>query len=97
MMLLTLKSYIPFLEHAGTAGLLVLGLLAAAWFSPVFKKDFVYAAIVVGVGLIVYDIGVHDEHTKRNIDQAIIEKKVQTVVEDAQKDTHKDPFDDPHN
>ena len=51
----------------GAYGLALVGtvaLLAAAWFSPVFKKDFLYAAICVMISTAVFTIGVHDESVR---------------------------------
>lgn len=43
----------------GTGAVLIVGFLAAAHFSPVFKKDFLWAAVVVAVYMAGYLIGVH--------------------------------------
>lgn len=48
----------PLLWHFGLGGILVLGCLAAAYFSPVFKKDFLWAAVVITVIIISTAIGV---------------------------------------
>ena len=48
----------PLLWHFGLGGVLVIGLLAAAYFSPVFKKDFLWAAALVVVIIISTAIGV---------------------------------------
>ena len=34
----------PLLWHFGLGGVIVIGLLAAAYFSPVFKKDFLWSS-----------------------------------------------------
>lgn len=48
----------PIIWHFGLAGILIAGFLAAAYFSPFFKKDFVYAAVVVAVFSIAVSVGV---------------------------------------
>lgn len=91
------QSVWPLVAHAGSGGVLIAGLLAAAWFSPVFKKELVYAAVVVGVALFVYGVGVHDEKVRRDAIDHAVQVKVDKAVKDAQTSTQKDPFDDPRN
>lgn len=85
----------PLIAHAGSGGLLIAGLLAAAWFSPVFKKELVYGAIVVAVALFVFGVGVHDEKVKRDAQEQRVQVNVDGAVKDALTSTKKDPFDDP--
>lgn len=85
----------PFVQHAGGGGALIVGLLAAAYFSPVFKKELVYAAIVVGVALFIYGVGVHDADRACKLREASVTTKVDKAVSDAKTSTAKDPFDDP--
>lgn len=87
----------PLVAHTGAAGGLIAGLLAAAYFSPVFKKEFVYAAIIIAVGLFVYGIGVHDEKVKRDKQEQLFSQGVHKAVERAKTSKDKDPFDDPRN
>lgn len=42
----------------GLGGALIVGCLAAAWFSPVFKKEFLWGAAVIGAFMIAFAIGV---------------------------------------
>ena len=51
----------PMVLNYGLVTIGVVGCLAAAWFSPVFKSDFVWAAGCLLVSAVVYSIGVHDE------------------------------------
>lgn len=87
----------PLIAHAGSGGLLIAGLLAAAWFSPVFKKEFVYAAVVVAVALTVYGVGVHDEKVRRDAQEQRVQTNVDNAVRDAITSKQKDRFDDPRN
>lgn len=92
-----LQSVWPLISHAGSGGLLITGLLAAAYFSPVFKKEFVYGAVVVAIALFVYGVGVHDEKVKRDARDQQVQTDVDIAVKDAVTSQKKDPFDDPRN
>lgn len=85
----------PFIAHAGAGGSLIGALLAAAWFSPVFKKDFVYAALVVGVATFIYGVGVHDEKHRRDALDAALQQRVEDAVKNSTGKV--DPYDDPRN
>jgi hypothetical protein len=71
----------PLIWHQFAGYGLIVGLLAAAYFSPVFKKDFVYAAIIVGVTLFVYQYGVHDEAKRVAVQEQVVNKKVDQAVQ----------------
>lgn len=62
----------PLLWHFGLGGVLVIGCLAAAYFSPVFKKDFLWAAALIVVIIISTAIGVTlgERRIKSQWDQA---------------------------
>lgn len=81
----------------GLGGVSIAGLLAAAYFSPVFKKYFLFGAGVVAVVLFVYGKGVHDEKVKRDAAEKATVDTVGRAVNDAKTSTKKDPFDDPRN
>lgn len=87
----------PLVAHAGSGGLLILGLLAAAYFSPVFKKEFVYAAGAIALALSVFAVGVHDEKVKRDAADQRVQTNVDAAVQDAVTSKQKDRFDDPRN
>lgn len=91
------KEVWPFIQHAGGASALIVGLLAAAWFSPVFKKDFIYGAVVVAVLLFAYGVGVHDEHAKWDAREKAVTQSVHDAVIKALADGTPDPYDDPSN
>lgn len=44
--------------HFGLGGVLVLGCLAAAYFSPVFKKEFLWAAALIAAVMVAVGVGV---------------------------------------
>lgn len=83
--------------HFGLAGTGMAALLAAAWFSPVFKKEFIYAALVVGLVTFVYARGVHDEKVRRDQQEQALIQNVRTAVRNAILNGTKDPYDDPAN
>lgn len=88
---------LPFLVHVSTGAIVCAGLIAAAVFSPVFKREFVYAAIGVAVGLFVYGVGVHDEAHRRDAKEAVLIQQVRDAVKKAIESGEKDPYDDPRN
>lgn len=90
------ESIWPFVVHAGGGASLIAGLLAAAYFSPIFKKDFVWGAVVVAAALFVYGVGVHDEAKSRDVRDAQIVKTVHAAVKAAIESGAKDPYDDPN-
>lgn len=80
-------------------GLIVL-LLLAAWFSPFFKKDLVYAAVVVAVALVVYGYGQHNDEILCRAREAAVEKKVNAIVAKTKTPAYRkrrDPYDSPRN
>ena len=57
----------PLVGMFGFSSIGVLALLGAAWFSPVFKKEIMFAAGVLATALVVYGIGV--KHGQDHIQQ----------------------------
>jgi hypothetical protein len=72
----------PLLWHFGIGVGLIILLLAGAWFSPVGKKDFVYAAIVVAVALMFEAEGVKLEKNRQVAEQAVITNDIAKVVQE---------------
>ncbi len=54
----------PLIWHFGVAGVLVAALLAAAYFSPVFKSTFLWLALAVGIAIGGYATGVENENAR---------------------------------
>lgn len=80
-------------------GLIIL-LLAASYFSPIAKKDFFYAAVVVAVGMVVYGYGIRNEDALCKAREAAVTKKVDAVVAKTKTPAYrkrKDPYDNPRN
>lgn len=50
----------PLLWYFGVGGVIVIGCLAAAWFSPVFKSHFLWAAAVMAAVMVTFTIGVFE-------------------------------------
>lgn len=69
----------PLVWHFGLAGILISGFLAAAYFSPIFKKDFIWAAVVVAVFSVAVSIGV-----------SLGEKRIQAQWDEARASTIED-------
>jgi hypothetical protein len=67
---------------AGT-GVIVL-LCAAAYFSPLYKKEFIYGAMGVAGVLFAYTYGVHDGAARARAQEIVVEQKVDKAVKDAQ-------------
>lgn len=72
--------------------------LAAAYFSPIGKKDFLYIALCIVVALVFEAIGIHDEKVHRDAQEQVISKKVSGVVaktQTSQAAKRKDKWDNP--
>lgn len=48
----------PLISSYGLGGLIIIALLAAAWFSPVWKKEFLWAASAIAIGMAIFSAGV---------------------------------------
>ena len=78
-------------------GLIVL-FLAAAYFSPIGKKDLVYCAVIVVVFLVAEAIGIHDEKVHRDAQDKVITTAVSKTVAKTQTEkakARKDRWDNP--
>lgn len=95
-MLTWLQSIWPFTVHVGGATVLIVGLLVAAYFSPILKRDFLWGAFAVFVLLSAYAIGAHDEHKAWKVREQSLIKEVHDAVVDAIRNGKKDPYDDPN-
>ena len=82
--------------HWGIGIGLVILLCGAAFLSPVFKKDFLYAAGIVVVALFFEGVGIHDERARVAAQEKLINEKVTTVVQGTTTPSSradKDPYD----
>jgi hypothetical protein len=80
-------------------GLLIL-CLAGAFFSPLFKKDFLYAALIIVVALFFMSLGVAQERSHCTAQNQVIVTTVTKVVKATttpKAKAAKDKFDDPNN
>ncbi|WP_074448560.1 hypothetical protein [Bradyrhizobium yuanmingense] len=57
---IALAGIMPLIAYFGTGSVVMLGLFAAAWFSPVFKKEFLWAGLVVAAFMAAFTIGVYN-------------------------------------
>ena len=81
--------------HQGLGIGLIICFLAASYFSPVFKKDFFYAAVIVGIFLLAEDIGIHDANKITAAKEQIVNKELVKAVQKSKtpKAQHaKDPW-----
>lgn len=82
--------------HQGLGAVLFISFLAAAYFSPVFKKDFFYAALIVAAFMLAEDIGIHDANKITTAKEKIVTTQVDKAVKKSEtpKARHaKDPWD----
>jgi len=71
-----------------------------AWFSPLYKKDFIYAGIIVIVALCCEAIGIHDEKAHIAAQQQALVDAVNKVVNSTttmKSQKAKDPYDNRNN
>ncbi len=76
-------------------GLIVL-FLAAAYFSPIGKKDLIYCATIIAVFLVAEAVGIHDEKVHRDAQDKVITTAVSKTVSKTQTEkakTRKDKWD----
>ena len=66
--------------HWGAGVALIIGLLALAYFSPLYKKAFLLSAGVVALCLVAYGVGIADEASRAEAKQKIIIQYVDRVV-----------------
>ena len=66
--------------HWGAGVALIIGLLAAAYFSPLYKRYFLYAAAVVALCLVSYGVGIADQHQREAAQQKVVIQYVDRVV-----------------
>jgi hypothetical protein len=78
---------------------LVILLLAAAYFSPLYKKYFLFAAVAVVIVLVAYTKGVSDENKRCVAQQVVVKQHVTAAVNYAKskKALHaRDPYNSRH-
>lgn len=80
-------------------GLLIL-CIVGAFVSPMFKKDFIYAGLIVVVALFFMSLGVAQEKSHCTAQAQVIVTTVDKVVKNTatvKSHAQKDKFDDPRN
>lgn len=78
-------------------GLIIL-CLVGAWFSPLFKKDFLYAAVVIAVALFFETVGIKAEKARRDAQDQVITQTVNEAVAKSKTPEGRkqnDPYDNP--
>jgi hypothetical protein len=76
----------PLLGWFGAGSGLVLGLAAAAFFSPMFKKELAWAAAVVGCFMIAFTMGVVNGEKRVRAQWAAAEKAAIELADKARRD-----------
>jgi hypothetical protein len=66
--------------HWGAGVAIIILCLAAAYFSPLYKKYFLGAAAVVALLLVAYGVGIADQASREQAQQKVIIKYVDRVV-----------------
>jgi hypothetical protein len=67
----------PLVAAYGIGGVIVAALLVAAWFSPIFKQQFLWAAAAIAVGMAIFSVGV--TKGERRVQARWDAEKAQTV------------------
>jgi hypothetical protein len=84
--------------HWGVGVGLIIICLLCMWFLPVWKKDFLYAAIVVATALLFEAVGIHDERAHVIAQQHDLQNRVDKIIQStktpAARKAH-DRFDSP--
>jgi hypothetical protein len=70
--------------HWGAGVALIILCLALAYFSPLYKKYFLYAAGVIALLLVAYGVGIADQHSREKAQQKVIIDHVDEVVKESQ-------------
>ncbi len=84
----------PLVWKFGLGGAIIVGLLAAAWFSPIWKTHFLWGAALVGAIMITFSIGVKDgsARVQAQWDAAVAAsiEQSKTARSDAERDVSRD-------
>jgi Na+/glutamate symporter len=79
----------PLIGYFAGGGTLVAGLLAAAWFSPIFKKELIWAAAVVAAFMAAFTLGVVNGEQRVRAQWTAAEENSIKRAEDARKDAER--------
>ena len=66
--------------HWGAGAAIIILCLAAAYFSPLYKKYFLYTAGVTALCLFFFGTGIADQHARERAQQKVIIKYVDRIV-----------------
>ena len=72
------------LFHWGAGVAIIILLLALAYFSPLYKSYFLYAAGIIALLLVAYGVGIADEASRVHAQQKVIIEHVDAVVKESQ-------------
>lgn len=79
----------PLIAYFGAGAGLVLGLIAAAWFSPIFKKELAWAAAVVAAFMAAFTLGVVNGEQRVRAQWMAAEENSVRQAEEARKDAER--------
>lgn len=85
----------PLFSHLTEAGIVIAALVTAAVCSPVFKREFAYAAACVALCVVIYAVGVRDEKVRRDAQEQVLQQQIDDAVRNSTG--KKDTYDDPRN
>ena len=70
--------------HWGAGVAIIILCLALAYFSPLYKKYFLYTAGAVALILVAYGVGIADQAARAHAQQKVIIEHVDEVVKESQ-------------
>lgn len=86
---IALAGIMPLIAYFGTGSVIMLGLFAAAWFSPVFKKHFLWAGLVVGAFMAAFTMGVYNGEQRIRAQWNAAEEETFKQAQQARKDAER--------
>lgn len=90
-----LSGIMPLIAAYGLGGVAVVILLVLAWFSPVFKQQFLWGAVGIAALMFVFSIGVlkgeRRVQSQWDSEKLIVEGKANKARSDAERDVARKP------
>jgi hypothetical protein len=86
---IALAGIMPLIAYFGTGSVIMLGLFAAAWFSPILKKEFLWAGLVAGTFMAAFTIGVYNGEQRVRAQWNAAEQETIKQADKARKDAER--------